>query len=374
MRRTPSLLGAALIALATLATPAALADTGSSADPSTPSATAPTASDVPPEDVLTWSIAPAVRAETGEGERVSVRTTIDPGGVYADAVVVTNFSEQDVEFTLVASDGVIGEDGAFDILSGSEEPTDGGSWIGIAETVRVPALESATVPFTIEVPADATPGDHPAGITAGVVQTTEAAEGTSVGFEARVGVRIHLRVAGELTPSIEVTDLTTRYEASVNPFMPGAIVATYTVRNTGNTRIGAQETLTSAGLFGVATGTASVSAEQAEILPGDQVAVEARQEGVWPLGQIRSDLTATPLVVGEDDLTGTTLAVATASASALAVPWSQVAIVALAVGLLLLVRTARRRRRAAYAAALQRAREEGAAAAATTAGAGARSE
>ena len=132
-----------------------------------------------PEDMLTWSIQPALidDPEADAEERVSFRFELDPGESVEDEVIVTNFSEQELVFGLIASDGVVTEEGVFDLLPDPTESTDAGTWIEIDQEVTIPAGDSATVPFTVTVPEDALPGDHPAGIAASL---SADAEGNAV--------------------------------------------------------------------------------------------------------------------------------------------------------------------------------------------------
>lgn len=132
---------------------------------------------------------------------MSFRLSLDPGATVTEHVVVTNYSDQAVTFRPVASDGVVSETGAFDLLPSDVEPVDAGSWISIVDRVDIPAGQSALVPFALTVPADATPGDHPGGIVASVLQEGGAAGGPAVGVETRVGTRIHLRVTGRSSPA-----------------------------------------------------------------------------------------------------------------------------------------------------------------------------
>src|SRR5690606_23751879 len=66
------------------------------------------------EDRVTWGVAPA--AEDEADGRVSFRYELDPGAVVEDFLEVTNYSDRAVTFQLLSSDGVVGPDGAFDLL------------------------------------------------------------------------------------------------------------------------------------------------------------------------------------------------------------------------------------------------------------------
>ena len=286
-RRTLRRVQAVLIALLTvcfglLVTPYAVADTEQSA-PST-----------------VWSLTPA--PEEGE-PRVSFRFDVPPGGNVEDAVELTNFSAHETTFTLEAADGIVSESGTFDILQSGEENEAAGQWIELEHTeVTVPADESVTIPFTLTVPDNATPGDQPAGIAASVA----AGEGEDMSMVSRVGARIHLRVDGDIMPTLEVRDLEVNYQQNWNPFAPGTATATWTVHNTGNVRLGAEQVLSSAGLFGMAEARESAEPIR-EVLPGGSATVQVEQQ-VLPLFALWSTVELTPQIVGDDvvdvELTG----------------------------------------------------------------------
>ncbi len=115
------------------------------------------------------------------------------------------------------------------------------------------------------MPADATPGDHPAGVVAAPARAE--GDGSAVAFDTRVGARLHLRVAGDLAPALALTDLRATYEPSWNPFAPGALRVEYSLANEGNVRLGADTQAGVAGLFGW-NASEVVAPAQREVLPG----------------------------------------------------------------------------------------------------------
>ncbi|WP_338320902.1 hypothetical protein, partial [Streptomyces lonarensis] len=313
---------------------------------------------------VTWGVVPA--NEEGADERVSIRAELEPGEEYRDFVEVTNFSERPVVFALTASDGVVVETGEFDLLPESEEPVGSGAWITIDDEVALEAGSSAVVPFTLRVPDDALPGDHPGGIAVSVRTAGEDDQGNEIALDARVGVRVHLRVAGELAPAVEIADLTAEYRHSWNPFRPGTVEVSWTVANTGNVRLGSAQEVTVTGPFGIGTGaTGERAAEQREVLPGQRSREESLTTEAWPLGRLTAEVVGEQGTVGED-VVEAALSEARAEARFLAVPWVHLALL----GVLVLLgggwwwrRRARGRR---LAAALAAARAEGAASAGDT--------
>lgn len=315
------------------------------ADPAAPAA--PT--DDAPLPGTTWTVEPATA--DGPDGRVSHRIDAEPGQTVADHVAVTNYSPHPATFELYASDGLVTADGQFDLLPSGTTPVDSGAWVSVGEggvpatggstpmRVEVAPEATVTVPFTLTVPADATPGDHPAGIVAALVP---AAGEQQVSFDARVGVRLHLRVAGDVLPTLAVTDVQAGYSPSWNPFAPGSVEVEYTVTNEGNVRLGAGITADAAGPFGWGS-TSGEGVAQRELLPRQSVTSTVVLDGAWPLGRVSGDVTVVPVVVG-DDVVEVEVPTVAAGWSAWALPWAQLALLALAVAAVLLVRRTRRRR------------------------------
>ncbi|MGO1183088.1 MAG: WxL protein peptidoglycan domain-containing protein [Micrococcaceae bacterium] len=290
-------------------------------------ATADTAEESGSAERTVWSLTPALEADqadtASEEPRVSFRASVDPGGSVEDAVTLTNFSATEATFTLQAADGVVSESGAFDILRPGEENTGAGQWIELEQTeVTVPADGEVTVPFTLTVPENATPGDHPAGIAASVSSGSE----DDVAMVSRVGTRIHLRVTGDLAPTLAIGGPEVDYQQNWNPFAPGTATITWQVANEGNVRLGAQQSLESTGPLGLAGATAEVEPIR-EVLPGGQAQVSVEQR-VWPLFGLTSRVTATPAVVGEDEIDAE-LSTAEAQSTTAAIPLPQLILLVL---------------------------------------------
>ncbi|PWD51819.1 hypothetical protein C8046_15365 [Serinibacter arcticus] len=309
---------------------------------------------------VTWTISPAT-AE-GPDPRVSLRHGIDPGTAATDHVAVTNFSPQAVTFDVYASDGTVTEDGAFDLVPPGEPQTDGsGSWIEIGAienaaprdgggiTLEIAPESTVVLPVTITVPGEATPGDHPAGIVAELAQSPDG----EVQMVSRVGVRAHLRVTGDLAPTLEPVVDEIRWSPSWNPFAAGTLTVTYTVANTGNVRLGSGETVEQAGVLG--TGRSSVAETHDEILPRQSVVTTVAPR-TWPTFRTTGTLTVVPTTVGADEIPGD-LPQAQVTYSAWTLPWSQLAAIVLLVGGLLLRRRVRRRRDLAVEARIKEAVE-----------------
>ncbi|WP_345800337.1 DUF916 domain-containing protein [Microbacterium sp. AZCO] len=334
---------AAVFALAALsATPAVAAD-----DPTAP----------PP---VRWSVTPS--DATGPDGRRAVELELDPGASADDRFAVRNVGENEVTFQLTAADGYYTRGGRFDILSADEKSKDAGTWITMPETVTVPAGQTAIVPFTIEVPGNAEPGDHAAGITASVLSVQSAKDGTSVGVESRVGFRVLTRVKGEITPAASVADITTSYATSWNPIRPGELTVTFDVSNDGNTRILA------AGVVEAGGQTVSFPAEgesPQELLPGDERTITVLVKGVWPTFVVPTTVTLNATSATMDGGTQD-LDPVQATTVAWAIPWPQLILLAGIALIVLAILWNRIRSRRKLDTLLEQAREEGRKDAATT--------
>lgn len=297
-----------------------------------------------PTASTTWALRPA--ADDAPDGRISLRHVIEGGAEAGDLLALTNFSDRPATFAVYASDGTVSPDGNFDVLPSDEAPVGGGAWITVGPVegstaraeggvvLEVAAGATVLVPLLISVPSNATPGDHPAGVVAELVQG-----GGGVQLSSRVGVRVHLRVAGDVVAALVPESVTATYTPSWNPFSGGTVTVTVAVANAGNVRLGAETVTSLEGPGGLASTRATDS--QREVLPG-QAAETTLEIPVAPLFFAWGDVVVQPTVVGEDDVTAA-LTAGTASFTVWTVPWSQLVLLLLVVGLIVLVRVSRRR-------------------------------
>ncbi|MFF8790534.1 hypothetical protein [Streptomyces sp. NPDC015125] len=155
-----------------------------------------------------------------------------------------------------------------------------GSWLTLASTeVKVPPRTRASVPFTVTVPRDAAPGDHPGAlIAASVAPSTGGGKGSGTGggkgsgkgsgkgggdgngtgsgakgggldggegggAGGRDAVPVHLRVTGAALSAMGVEKVSVRGRG-------GAAVIRYTLVNRGNTVLTPRLAVDADGLFG----------------------------------------------------------------------------------------------------------------------------
>ncbi|PPF37442.1 hypothetical protein [Pseudoclavibacter sp. AY1H1] len=288
---------------------------------------APTAAQADTTQPPAWSI------DTVDGDRGSGRPNftydVNPGDVIADSMTVTNTGPGALELTIYAADAFTTATGAVDILENGEPSVDAGTWVAPGTgSVSLEPGASIDVPFTLTVPADATPGDHSAAIVASLLPADSTDQ---VKVERRLGLRIDMRVSGELAPTAEIRSLATDWGAAgVNPFGGGTTTVSYELVNTGNVRLSSLEDLRLSGIGGAA-GVAMTGGEIPELLPGSAVTI-TREITTGAIGPLTGALTVYLQPVGA--FTDVPVAV-TADLSAFALPWSLVIL-----GVLLLVAAA----------------------------------
>ncbi|MEV8205213.1 DUF916 domain-containing protein, partial [Streptomyces sp. NPDC079189] len=200
----------ALVRTATLALLMALAIVGLRVDPA-----------LADDGDVTWTVRTAAN---GYGDdRSSFSYGVNPGGNAEDAMVVANHSKSPLELAVYAADGFTTGTGQLDLLTKDKKSVGIGAWVHAdRDGVVIKPGKSAKIPFTIAVPDNATPGDYVGGILTSLRQSDEA-EGINV--DRRLGIRVKLRVSGELKPKLAIEDLHVGYAGSFNPFAKGDATA-----------------------------------------------------------------------------------------------------------------------------------------------------
>jgi len=249
-----------------------------------------------PEVVQSWALSPGGSPDGDEaGSRSAWNYDAVPGSTFNDTAILYNFSNVPMTFTVYATDAFNNDDGQFDLLAADEVPTDVGSWITLdAGTVELAPFTQAQFNITINVPPDATPGDHAGAIVAANVAAADNGDGTTVNVERRTGSRVYIQVAPSgtdgLVKDLAVTDITTTYHGSANPF-DGSADVQFTVENRGNIRLEAAPTVSVGGPFGLGkerttkvwlcSADASTSVDRLpELLPGEKSTWCSRLEGI----------------------------------------------------------------------------------------------
>lgn len=280
------------------------------------------------DGAVSWGVRPAAGADGSA--RANFVYEVEPGDVVDDVLVVTNHGVDPLTLDVYAADAFTTPSGALDLLAPGTPSTGLGAWVRVdRSSVDLAPGAEVEVPFVVEVPADARPGDHAAGV---VTSLRTSQPGQTVQVDRRMGARVHVRVAGEAVPAVAARDGAVEVTGSANPFAPTAALVTYTVENTGDTRLAGTAAVTVAGPGGAAA--VEVVDELPELLPGDVLVRQVQVGGVWPLGQARADVDVLVEGVG---LGAGSAAPRSLTATTWAVPWAQLLLLGAAVGLGLLL-------------------------------------
>lgn len=293
------------------------------------------------DDHVTWTVRTA--SNDYGSNRTAFDYTIDPGGSVRDALVVANHGDEPLSLSVYAADGYTTDDGQLDVLTAGTESEAVGTWLQTdAATVTVQPGAAAELPFTLTVPDTATPGDHAGAVITSLTQPDNAA---GITVDRRLGIRVGLRVAGELAPALTIDDVRTTFHGTTDPLGTGDATVTYTLHNTGNTVISAQQGVQITGPFGwFAVDTTDMPASP-DLLPGESWQASVPIQAVVPAGRIRAVVTALPTVTDPAGSTST-LDPVEAAAGTWAVPWTALAAILVLVALAT-VAIRRRRGRAA---------------------------
>lgn len=290
---------------------------------------------------VTFGIQPAT--ERGPDSRARLNYIAEPGSVIKDFVAVTNVSDTPLNLRVYAADAFNTPTGGFDLLAFGQSSTDVGAWtVPTSDSVAVPGRSTELVPFTLSVPGNASPGDHTAGIVASLVSEQVDTAGNRIMVDKRVGTRIYLRIPGDLRPELEIDNLTSTYHQTYNPVGRGRATVTYTVRNTGNLRLGGLQEVQLRLPWGSTKDGLSRSTLP-ELLPGNAVTVTSEVDAVPPAGWETATVRVEPLAPPGDLYP--IVRVAVASDTFTAVPWALLALLVL-IGIAVLGWRVRRRRAA----------------------------
>lgn len=141
---------------------------------------------------------------------------LEPGSVLDDEALVLNDGDEPVSLVLYAADGHTAQNGGTSFTAQGEYSSGGSrgvsDWITLTtNAVSLDGGEELTVPFTIIVPEDATPGHHVAGL---VVEAPPGSSAPGSGEEGeaqfevlvihRVGVAVVIDVPGPRAPGLEI--------------------------------------------------------------------------------------------------------------------------------------------------------------------------
>ncbi|MEU9251304.1 DUF916 domain-containing protein [Streptomyces sp. NPDC048270] len=227
----------------------------------------------------TWGVFPTPAAGAAMTDRAYFFHQGAAGTTVQDSATILNSSDKDLTFQVFATDAMnTPAGGAFALLPVETKPVDVGAWIALpaetAATVTVPAKGRKDIPFTVKVPADATPGDHVGGIVAlnTAVEGAQQEGKVQVGVKRSVGARLYFRVPGPVTPGLSVEDVRVSRSAPLLPWTGSArATVSYALVNRGNVVVEPKVALSAEGLFGREVLSRPSRELKLALLPGQRV-------------------------------------------------------------------------------------------------------
>ncbi|MER6011808.1 WxL protein peptidoglycan domain-containing protein [Streptomyces bluensis] len=291
---------------------------------------------------VSWTVATA--SNDFGSARQNYSYTLNPGARLTDGLVVANHGTTPLHLAVYTADGFTTEAGSLDLVRKDAKSTRVGAWAHADRPdVTVRPGRSAEVPFTLAVPDDARPGDYMGGIVTSLTRPGQA--------EQRLGIRIRLRVGGELRPTLAVENLRVRYDGTLNPFGKGEATVTYTIRNTGNAILTARQAVSLSSPFGRPHAEAGKTDDSPPLLPGDTWKVSVPVRDVAPALRTTGTVTLTPLLT---DTSGSIapLAATETTTHTWTIPWVLLLLLLVVLcGVIVAIRWAFRRRSSVRAAA-----------------------
>ncbi|MBT2540899.1 DUF916 domain-containing protein [Streptomyces sp. ISL-44] len=295
----------------------------------------------------TWGVFPTPAAGAAMTDRAYFFHQGAAGSTVQDSATILNSSDKELTFQVFATDAMnTPAGGAFALLPVETEPKDVGAWIGLppetATTVTVPAKGRKDIPFTVKVPADATPGDHVGGIVAlnTAVEGVQQEGKVQVGVKRSVGARLYFRVPGPVTAGLSVEDVKVSRSAPLLPWVGDArATISYALVNRGNVVVEPRVTVTAEGLFGREVLNRPARELKLVLLPGQRIELTEP----WPDAP-QSDWVTVTVAAGAAAYPELTSESAT---DFVAVPWPAAGAALVLAGAAIALWVLRRRRRAA---------------------------
>jgi hypothetical protein len=287
-----------------------------------------------------WSIAPAGSTPGSTSSRSDFELAAKPGQILTDRFVVANRTAAPITFNLYSADAVntkVG--GAFALKLANEEQLDVGKWITLpTDKLVLPASTQAAVPYTIRIPMDASPGDHSGGVVAQDATPSIVTKGSvRVPVLEGAGVRVYVRVAGPIHPSLAVTNPQIVYSYPALAWLTGSGKGrvVFDVANTGNMRQDVAVHVKAVSLFG-STIKSYAKISVPALLPGSTTVLTEPAIPFPRAGLVRYDISLQSRTAS-----------AGASVQVLLIPWVLVIIVVLVLLLIAVLLWRRHRRKKA---------------------------
>jgi hypothetical protein len=231
-----------------------------------------------------------------------IQVNLQPGEVWSSGIQVVNNNTYDIT---VFSEPVLfepaGEDGrprfktapGVEGEAGTPDPTTLAGWITVPrEAQSIPPEQTITIPLTIQVPIDASPGGHYSAILIGN-RAPEGVRGeSSVSVTSSIASLIFLRVAGTVIEDGRIRDFATEKMLYEN----AEAQLSLRFENQGNVHLQPRGEITIYNMFGKKRGSIAVnqSGDYGNVLPGSLrkfTYTWKADASTWDIGRYRAEAT-----------------------------------------------------------------------------------
>lgn len=190
----------------------------------------------------------------------SKRYSLDASQTINDTMTVFNDGSTAYDFTVYATPYWVNNPAYQPNFTTDHARADAYEWVSFPQTrYHIMSRQTLTIPFTIHVPAHASPGGH-YGTIFTEMQPNESDSGTSLMRKRRVGCILYVTVKGDVQLAGQTTGLSIPWFQSSPP-----MVAIAHLKNTGNSDYIATTKYTISDIFGHTKGEMS---NEYEVLPG----------------------------------------------------------------------------------------------------------
>ncbi len=193
-----------------------------------------------------------------------IEERVDPGQVFSSVLRITNLDSETKTFYIIKRNISGTSPQGTPIFAGEEEKTgyEMSSWIKVAQdSVTIPGKQTKEIPFSIEVPANASPGGHFGGIFVSFTPLRPKETGMGVGFQ--VGTILNLRISGEVFEEAQIREFITDKAIYSKPFVKFITK----VENLGNVLVRPRGPLEITDFFGRKVASLRINKEGAGVFP-----------------------------------------------------------------------------------------------------------
>ncbi len=184
------------------------------------------------------------RPDNPRSESIFVHT-VEPGQVIEEGVKIVNPNTYEATVEVYGVDSLVASGGAFSCEQNRDTANKTGEWLNLEKNeYQIGPQSTLVVPFTIDIPENASVGEHNACITI-QEKKEKAANASGITLSFRNGIRVALLVPGDIIRSLDITGFGVTSRSEHNDFLLQP-----RIYNAGNTSVDADVSVEVATVFG----------------------------------------------------------------------------------------------------------------------------